>query len=210
MNVAKKAVHFLTLAFTAFWLVATSQPRKPARDCFVLVPSPAVTVTLGPALSKATDSGLPPSCLMLDGLREGSVLRALLERSSDAPQVSHNDTETCWGYGIKALSGPKILSQLQSAAIATGQPRALFDVEAAFSSAERPKECFGEYRLSLAAAGPIRQGHVINPLHAGIHQAWRVRRLIRFGAEHTCKLLPELRDGYCEDTFEVRSIAPAP
>jgi hypothetical protein len=54
MNVGKKALqvgvrgfHVLTLAFTASWLVATSQPRTPAPDCFVALDSPNLVVELG-------------------------------------------------------------------------------------------------------------------------------------------------------------------
>jgi hypothetical protein len=72
VRVGKKALHFALLLFTAFWLLATSAPRKAARECFVPLKRDTLAVTLGAPRAAAPNAA--PSCQGLDGLGNGSVL----------------------------------------------------------------------------------------------------------------------------------------
>jgi hypothetical protein len=205
MNSGRKVLHFLVLAFTAFWLVATSRARRPARECFVPLAKP-MTVTLG----APTTTSAAPSCGALDGLTEGSVLRARVQRSASAPQVSYEDLGTCWGYGVSELTGPADVSALRANEASPTYPNALFDLEGTFVSSASPTECAGDYRLVLQSARLIPGGSVVDPRRAGAGQAWRVTRLIRMNPGRNCPHVPPLPDNYCEDTFEVRSIGHGP
>lgn len=206
MSTGRKLFHFSALAFTAFWLVATSRAREPARHCFVPLAKPVLDVTLGPHL---TTSGAP-SCSTLDGLAEGELLRARIRRSANAPQVRNL---ACWGYDIATLAGLEGVSNVTADEASAQHPSALLDLTAKFSSTTEPDACWGDYHLVLEPASAVSATALLDPLQAAASgQRWRVVRRISVGPNDArqCAALPPLPDGYCEDTFEVKSIAHAP
>jgi hypothetical protein len=197
MHVGKKALHFGLLVFTAFWLIATSAPPKPARDCFVPLERDTISVTLGPARPTAGPDAAP-SCQSIDGLAEGSVLSVRLSRGAKAPEVRHG---ACWSYEVTQLEGPRGLTDLKS--LPENSP--LFDCEATITT----EQCSGDYRLNLNYDGPIRDGKPVDVLHPAKNDRWYVRRLIRVPEGKQCQQLPTLPNGYCEDTFEVKGVTDA-
>jgi hypothetical protein len=203
MSVGKKALHFALLLFTGFWLLATSQPRAPARACFVDLEPRSLDITLGARLPVSAEA---PSCGGIDGLSEGSTLRVRLTRSTEPPRVTNDG---CWGYEATELGGPRGVSQAKPVAPYVGT-QALFESEASFVSAPELAACRGDYRLLVEPTTVIPPGKVADPLRTDDGKAWRVRRSIRFGPKLDCALLPAVSDGFCQDELEVKGVAFAP
>ena len=199
MHVGKKALHFGLLVFTAFWLIATSAPKKPARDCFVPLKRDTIAVTLGAARPPAGVSPAP-SCQGIDGLGEGSVLRARLSRGATPPEVKHG---ACWSYNIERLEGPSGLSYVKSFSY---EGSALFEVEAVLKNGQ----CMAQYRLALSYDGHISDGKPVNVIVPAKNDAWYVRRRVSLHPGEMCRELPKLPNDYCEDVFEVRGVTYAP
>lgn len=199
MHVGKKALHFGLLVFTAFWLIATSAPSKPARDCFVALKRDTIAVTLGAPRPPAGPNAAP-TCQGLDGLSEGSVLWAKLSRSAKPPEVRPG---ACWSYDVGQLEGARGLTNLKPLVY---DGTSLFEGEALLTT----EQCSGDYRLALTYDGQIPDGTRVDVLHPAKNHRWYVRRLIRFPQGQECKQLPTLPNGYCEDTFEVKGVAHAP
>jgi hypothetical protein len=209
MNVGKKAlvfgkqlIHFLTLGFTAFWLIATSKPREPARDCFVALRQPQQSVSLGAALA----SGAVPSCAGLDGLGPGMTLAVRLTRSTEPPREDSTVERGCWSYQANELHGPSGVTELKPWTTSS----ALLELDATFVSGTEPTQCYGDYHLRLAPETPVRAGGQVDLSQAGKSEHWRVTRLIRMNQGQSCGLVAHLPEGYCQDVFEVRSVTDAP
>lgn len=209
MNVGKKArdtgkrfIHFLTLGFTAFWLVATSKPREPADDCFVALTKPRLTLTLGAAVPASA----APSCAGLDGLVAGATLDVALGRSKAPPEKSRGADVGCWSYQPTELRGANGVSGIVPWPTSGG----LFELDASFLSSAEPVQCYGDYHLRLAPSAHVRAGQKLDPLEPQSHEVWVLTRLIRMNQGQSCSLVPKLPDGYCQDTFTVRSVAGAP
>jgi hypothetical protein len=203
VNVGKRALHLVLLLFTGFWLLATSRPRAPARACFVELQRRALDITLGARLPVSAEA---PSCEGIDGLSEGSMLRVRLTRAGEPPLVTSSG---CWSYEATELSGPRGVSEAEPVAPYVGT-QALFESKASYVSAPELSACRGDYYLLLEAATAIAPGKLVDPLRTDEGQAWRVRRIIRFGPKLDCALLPSVSDGSCQDDFAVKSAAYAP
>ena len=64
-----------------------------------------------------------------------------------------------------------------------------------------------EHRFLVRPGEAFRQGMRVDPYRAGAGEAWRVRRAITLKSGGSCDALPGIVDsGFCEDTFEVKSI----
>jgi hypothetical protein len=200
----KKFFQTATLAFTGFWLLATSRAAVPVRDCFVGPPERQLLVTLGPVKAPA-DSKLP-SCAGLDGLREGAVIHAALQQSAKRPELRRAPGEMCWGYETKLVRGPTRLSEQRSVLAEDREPRSLFEVQGRFSPAE---PCPSYYRLALSPLSPIPRGARVEPLRAG-SEPWVVRRFISTDPAAGCLPVADDPVQACEDSFEVRSVTLAP
>lgn len=206
MSVGKKALHFAFLLFTAFWLLATSQPRAPARACFVDLEPRALDITLGPRLLASADAA--PSCEEIDGLSEGSTLRVRLTRSTEEPPLVTSDG--CWGYEAIELSGARGVSRAEPVTPYLGT-QALFETKASYVSAPELSACRGDYHLLVEATTVIAPGKLVDPLRSDDSGAWRVRRIIRFSPKLECALLPAVSgDGSCQDDFLLKDAAYAP
>jgi hypothetical protein len=203
VNVGKTALHFALLLFTAFWLLATSRPRAPARACFVDLQRRALDITLGARLPISAEA---PSCEGIDGLSEGSTLRVSLTRAGEPPLVTSNG---CWSYEATELSGPHGVSESEPVAPYVGT-QALFESKASFVSAPELSACRGEHHLLVEAMTVIAPGKLVDPLRTDGGQDWRVRRIIRFSPKLDCALLPSVSDGSCQDDFAVKEAAYAP
>lgn len=202
MTVAKRLAHGGVLAFTAFWLIATSRPQEPAVECFVPLRSRSLEVTLGARLPPGP--GAAPSCREIDGLKEGSVSRVELTRTVKPPEVG-GGSDVCWSYAPAKLSGPAGVSGVHADEPHRFQPTTFFEARGAF---ERPgPECAGDFRLSFYADAPFRVGMRADPLRAGVGERWLVRRLVSVEPGGPCSF--KFPDNYCEDTFEVSRVAPA-
>jgi hypothetical protein len=198
----KRVLHGGLLAFTAFWLVATSRPQETVKECFVPLHGRALAVTLGAPLPPEPGAG--PSCREIDGLKEGSVLRVTLTRSGTPPQVGGGN-EVCWSYDPKALSGPVGTSAVQGEEPSRQDPTTLFEARGPFA---RPgPECAGTFLMNLMTAGPFRAGMRADPFRAGPREPWRLRRLVSVTPGGPCSFT--FRESHCVDTFEVKTIAPA-
>jgi hypothetical protein len=204
MTVGKRVLHGGLLAFTAFWLVATSRAPSPVVECFAPLTSRSVKVTLGAVVPPAAGAG--PTCHGADGLREGSVLRAELTRSATPISVP-DGSQVCWSYEVKRLDVPKGFSALESREPNKAQPTAYFEAWGRFDGPGTP--CVCQYRLVARLETPFRHGLRADPKRAGPAEPWRVRRAITQWPGQSCTFTPPMTGEWCEDTFEVRSIADA-
>jgi hypothetical protein len=203
-GIAKRFIHFLTLGFTAFWLVATSKPAEPADDCFVALSKPRLTIALGASVPVSA----APSCAGLDGLVAGGTLDVALGRSKEPPDKDRGaaDEAACWSYQPSDLRGVNGVSALAPFRTSGG----LFELDARFVSSAEPAGCYGDYHLRLAPSAPLRASRQVDPLHPKSHEVWLLTRLIRMNQGQACGLVPPLPHGYCQDTFTVRSMGHAP
>jgi hypothetical protein len=200
MTLAKKFLQGATLAFTGFWLLATSRAAVPARDCFIPFKERELVVTLGPMRPPA-DPKLS-NCAELDGLREGAVVRVTLSRSGPRPELRETPEEACWGYDTKALSGPDGLSEVHSVPPQGRARRVLFEAEAKLANAASAPQCRGSLRFTMAPAAAVPPGRLLDPLRAG-PEPWLLRRILHTSDGTRCPV------PYCDDTFEVRSVTLA-
>jgi hypothetical protein len=204
MTFGKRVLHGGMLAFTAFWLVATSRPQQPVVECFAPLTSRSVKVTLGAVVPPAPGAG--PSCHGADGLAAGAVLRAELTRGATPISVSDGH-QVCWSYEVKKLDGPKAFSNLESREPNKGEPTAYFEAWGRFDGPGTP--CVCQYRLVTRLDTPFRHGLRADPKRAGPAEPWRVRRVINQWPGQSCTFTPPMTGESCEDTFEVKSIADA-
>ena len=199
MTVAKKLLQGATLAFTGFWLLATSRASVPARDCFVPFTSRDLVVSLGKTRPAAADV---VSCAALDGLKEGAVVRVELGRSGPRPELRDNPEEACWGYDTKSLSGPEGLSEVASVVPRSRADRVLFEAEAKLANAASAPQCRASFRISMSPAHTVPHGKLLDPLRAGA-ELWVLRRVLQTSDATGCPV------AHCEDVFEVRSVTLA-
>ena len=169
-HVTRMAAHAAALIFGAFWLVATSAPAEPARDCFTGIANPTrLQVVLGPS---AVQHGTA-SCAALDGLAPDGTLVFDLSQAPRSPDAGGG----CWGYadaGAHGIDGRDRANRRtdDSTGPAIRSPR-----RAGRSSRPEQPACRGNYwSLRLAPGTAPRVGQVISPLDAGVGQPWIVER----------------------------------
>lgn len=222
----KKVLHGAALLFTGYWLIATSAPSEPARDCFTeLGSSPRLLVTLadpaegavggaggessegqGDAGGSARDSGegtTRPSCQGLDGIGPGSALLLELERG-ERPFTG----PACYGYELARLEGVSedVTVSRESPFL---HPDALVVASGAYSAVDAP-ECRGSWSLELAPVTSPAKGTLVSPLEAGASERWRLVRSMDLEQAHFCPGFTTRGVLHCEDRFEVERIAEAP
>ena len=72
-QLARKGAHAAALVFGAWWLVATSAPLEPPRDCFKGIANPTRLQVVLDQVQPGSDTTLP-SCGAIDGLMPGGTL----------------------------------------------------------------------------------------------------------------------------------------
>jgi hypothetical protein len=193
----KMAGHAMALVFGAFWLVATSAPDVPARDCFTGITNPAtLQVVLGtPPTSDGGTSGGEQSCNGIDGLAPGSTVTLSL---SQGPRP--NALGGCWNYQTTSIQGTT------GVIVSTSQVGSndLTDVFGAYAS-PTAKSCRGDWTFSLGTS--LVPAQVVSPLDAGPTQPWFVHRSIDIDQAQFCDgAFTASGPVNCEDTFPVTSI----
>jgi len=162
-HVTCMAAHAAALIFGAFWLVATSAPSEPVRDCFTGIANPTrLQVVLGPL--EVPDTNMP-GCGAIDGLSPGGTLVFYL---SQGPRPE-GDRDTCYGFATDSLTGLTGVAQLREGRT---NGSSLTAVEGDFT----PAECRVSWFLRLFPVSSPPEGELISPLDAGSQQRWIVHR----------------------------------
>lgn len=203
---AKVVAHAAVLVFCAFWLVATSNPGAPARDCFTGLQNPTkLAVTLGAARA---DSGATPSCTGLDGLVPGMTVVLDLSQGP-RPQGTSGD---CWGYQTDTISGPVdvTLSSLQGRVVLDYFDD-LTDAVGTYASSSL-EGCRGAWVLVFGPNVQPDKDHLVSPLDQGSDgqpaQPWHIEREINIDQAQFCGgALSGSGPQACRDSFEVTSIS---
>ena len=190
------AAHAAALIFGAFWLVATSAPAEPARDCFTGLANPTrLQVVLGPIQSSTG------RCAVLDGVAPDSTLVFDL---SQGPRPQ--DGAGCWGYDTQALTGPVGVTVQTGNDVYNWSGEALTAVRGTF---ELPGQsaCRGDsWSLRLFPETAPETDRVISPLDAG-SGPWIVERYIRVEQAQFCgAAFAEPGPASCTERFAVVSI----
>lgn len=210
-NVGKRLLHAAALLFTSYWLIATSAPEEPARDCYEdLGKSASILVTLADAAAddggSGGDSGSAsrlPSCQGLDGIAPGAALLLDLERGA-RPYTTH---DACYGYELKGIEGAEGVSSFEPSPI--GPFNALVSARGAYSAADA-RGCRGGWSFSLSPVTPPPAGTLISPLAAGASEPWILVRSMNLEQAHFCPGFTERGLLSCEDRLEVKGITEAP
>jgi hypothetical protein len=199
-KVPRMAAHAAALIFGCWWLVATSAPLEPARDCFTGVANPTrLQVVLG---SVETTTPPAPGCNGVDGLVPGS---ALIFDLRQGPRPETNPVHgQCYGYETQAVAGVDDVTL-------TGDdrfgPPQFTSASGTFVSAE-VATCSAGWSLRLLPETPPPVGELISPLDAGPAKRWLVQRWINPGRTGICDEL--FADPSCFDAFVVESITEVP
>ena len=182
-HVTRMAAHAAALVFGAFWLVATSAPAEPARDCFTGLDNPTrLQMVLGPIQSSTGTCGALGA---LDGVAPDSTLVFDLSKGSRPLDWGG----ACWGYETLALTGPTGVTVRAETNGYNWSGDALTAVRGSFALPGQPA-CRGDYwTLRLFPETPPEDGQLISPLDAG-SGPWIVERHI--GVEQA---------QFCGDTF---------
>jgi hypothetical protein len=195
----KTVTHMAALAFGAFWLVATSAPTGPARECFTGIGNPTtLRVVLGtpPTVDSGTSTS-EPSCQGLDGLIPGSTLVFTL---SQGPRPE--GLQACWGYQTQAIQGTTdvTLSTAQTDRAVEG----LTVADGEFSSSTA-QSCRGGWELTLRP-NELPESTAISPLDAS-PTTWHVERSIDVEQAQFCDgAFTQTGTIGCQDYFPVASI----
>ena len=200
---AKVVAHTAALVFCAFWLVATSAPAVPARDCFKGLKTPTkLAITLG--VSHPYIEG-DVSCAGLDGLVSGATVTLDL---SQGPRPEGSG-DLCWGYQALSIEGPMDVS------LGTWQPPSagtgLTEVEGSYSSS-RTTGCRGGWTLTLRPGVEPDAHHLVSPLDTASDgtpaQPWTVEREIEVEQAQFCdRALAGSGPTFCRDSFGVTKIS---
>lgn len=210
-DVGKRLLHAAVLLFTSYWLIATSAPTYPARDCYTgLDSSASILVTLADALVEDGGSGgdagsasTLPSCQGLDGIVPGAALLLDLER---APRP-HTKIDACYGYELAGLEGAEGVSSFEPSR--SGLPEALVLASGPYSAPEA-RGCRGHWSFSLSPATKPPEGALVSPLDAGPSEPWILERSIRLEQAHFCPGFTTRGQLHCKDRFDVKAITEAP
>jgi hypothetical protein len=189
-----------TLAFCAWWLVATSAPVVPARDCFKGVASQAkVKVVVGSVKSIADQL---PSCGGVDGLLPGATMTLTLSQGARPQRTSGG----CYRYETTALEGLDGV-MIASANMGHGGPDAFTIVEGAAFSAPIMPECSGGWYMVLRPALLVSGEPLFSPFDAGPEHPWIIERQMTVAKAEACGgNLAGTGEVTCEDQFNVESI----
>jgi hypothetical protein len=188
--------HAAALIFGAWWLVATSAPPEPARDCFTGIGNPTrLQVVLGPIEPSTTGA---PGCNAADGLGPGSALTFDLVQG---PRPETNPVSgQCYGYTTQALAG--VDGVTLEGADNFGPPQ-FTSASGTFVSPE-VAQCRARWTLRLLPETPPQSGNLISPLDAGADERWLVQRWITPPNTQICDgVIPEPS---CFEEFVVASI----
>jgi hypothetical protein len=201
-QIARKAAHAATLAFALWWLVATSAPLEPPRDCFEGLANPSrLQVVLGQAQPSAQTTN--PSCGAIDGLMAGGTLTLDLSQG-----VRPSNGGGCYGYETEAFSGANGVTPIVSPQ--GGVESSLTSLSATFAVPEQAS-CRGSWWLQIFPATEPASGQLISPLDAGAEQPWIVERWMRIEQGQFCDgAFTENGMVGCADTFAVSSITEVP
>jgi hypothetical protein len=222
---SKRALHAGALAFTAFWLIATTaepEPPRPAEDCFTGIADKARlqvvlgTARPGSAAPPASDAGTrgadagpddartsPPSCAGIDGLQAGAVLSLDLDHGA-RPEVQGR---SCWGYEVTRFSGGTFLSNTESQPSSAGFAGVTGSFE---SGAPEASGCRGRWALELHPAEELPAGHLFSPFDAGGSEEWIVTRTTYLEQAQFCPGVAALGAAPCSDDFVVTRITELP
>lgn len=202
VRVLKPTIHAAALVFASFWLVATSAPDEPARDCFTgLGASATLDVTLG--ASDSTPGAAYPSCQAVDGLVPGSVLTMDLSTAARMMVL----TDTCQSYTLQSLAGvPGLTPNSQSLGIVT-TAYDLTEISGAFSS-PTVQDCTGTWAFALRPSAAPADGQLLSPFDAGPIQPWVFERSLAVTKGQSCGgLFDTGKQVICIDRFVIDSIA---
>ena len=191
------AAHAAALIFGAFWLVATSAPAEPARDCFTGLANPTrLQVVLGPVQSSTG------SCVALDGVAPDSTLVFDLSQGP-RPQDWGGG---CWGYQTQALAGPTGVTVQTGEDVYNWSGDALTAVRGTFALPGQPA-CRGDYwTLRLFPETAPEQDQLLSPLDAG-SGPWIVERHIGVEQAQFCgAAFTQTGSAGCTERFAVVSI----
>ena len=207
VQMPRRLLHAAALAFTAWWLIATSAPRGPARDCFTGIGDPTrLRVKIG-AEEAPPDGGSPlASCGGLDGLGPAAALTFDL-RHAARPDVASNG---CFGYETTAITGATdvTLDTASTGRIALQQQ--LTTGLGNFTSSKRVS-CRGSWWITLRPQAAPPQGQLISPLNAGVGQRWLVERGMVIAQAQFCDgAFTDAGEIQCLDTFVVDGIVEEP
>lgn len=191
--------HAFALIFCSWWLVATSAPVAPARDCFTgLGTAATVRVVLGDPTKSGTSQ--LPSCQGIDGLKPGAALTLTM---SQGPRPQ-NTSQACYRYDTSAISGATDVSVGAPASLSGIDALTVVDGQFASTSSTG---CSGTWSMVLRPASVPESGPLISPFDAGPDHPWFVEREITIGqAEHCGAPLNGSGEITCEDVFAVQSI----
>lgn len=206
LKAGKVVAHAAGLAFCAFWLVATSNPGAPERDCFTGLQNPTkLAVVVGAA--KADSEGTP-SCGGLDGLTPGTTIVLDL---SQRPRLQGTSGE-CWGYQTDGILGPVDVT------LASSQGHFVLDYFDNLTDAigtyasSRSQGCRGTWMLTFGPNARPDKDHLVSPLDQLSDgrpvQPWHLEREISIDQAQFCDGA-HLGSGpqVCRDSFEVTSIS---
>ena len=190
--------------FTAWWLIATSAPSQPARDCYTGIADTArLRVTLGAATAAVGGGTSVASCGALDGLAAGSVLTFDLTHGARPEVVG----DACYPYQTTGLSGATDVTVEPSTA---GIWQDLTSASGAFASSSRTS-CRGSWAVWLRPETEPGPGELISPLDAGVARRWTLKRSMQIPQGQFCEgVFSEAGPVGCSDTFVVESIAEEP
>jgi hypothetical protein len=199
-HVTRMTAHAAALLFGAFWLVATSAPAEPARDCFTGIANPTrLQVVLGPIQSGTRFT----SCGALDGLAPGSTLVFDLSQATRAQDSGGG----CWGYETEALTGPTGVTVQTGTSVYNWSGDSLTAPRGTFAWPEQPACRGNDWSLRLAPETAPDVGQVISPLDAGAGQPWIVERGMAIEQGQFCGTTFADAGGVgCSDKFSVASI----
>jgi hypothetical protein len=212
----KRLLHAAVLLFTSYWLIATSAPAEPARDCYSGLGSSAhIMVTLANASdgepvsdggAPALDSGVAstlPSCQGLDGIVAGAALLLELERGGRPG----DNGGACYGYELAGLEGAHGISLSGESSLLGAD--ALVSASGTYLAPDAPG-CRGAWMFYLVPVTPPPAGTLISPLDAGTTERWRLVRRLILEQAHFCPGFTTQGELVCEDSFGIESIAEAP
>jgi hypothetical protein len=203
----RRSLHAGALVFTSWWLIATSAPSQPARDCYTGIgDTTRLRVTLGAATAAADGAGTSNvSCGSLDGLAEGTALIFDLTHGP-RPEVFG---QACYAYQTTGVSGTTdVIVEPTPAGVGVSQD--LTNASGTFTSSTRVS-CRGSWAVWLGPESAPGPGELLSPLDAGGARRWTLKRSMQIPQGQFCDgVFSEAGPVACSDTFLVESIAEEP
>lgn len=217
-KIVVRLLHVSTLLFSAWWLIATSAPPIPQRNCFTGIGQKArLRVVLGAIKTETEPTPTPtttptpptPGCAGIDGLRPGSVLIFDLLQGTRG----YGGPNSCYGYETRRLEGsPEVAVGSSTTARYGYAEHALTSVQGSYSSTQWVGCRASYWAVDLLPATPPPPGAVISPLDAGAQQPWFVERWMNVNQAQFCEggAFAVRGEISCADSFSVESIALEP